>query len=51
LPGQRRGHFASGSGGVARGLWHSTRDVAPGPIRRVIIFGELSRSPAEAPAA
>jgi hypothetical protein len=51
LPGQCRARFASGSGGVAGGLRHSTRDVAPRHIRGVITFGELSRSPAEAPAA
>src|SRR5262249_22545295 len=28
----------------ARGLWYSLRDVAPERIRRVITFGELSRS-------
>ena len=34
-------------GGAAKGLWYSTRDIAPGRIRGVITFGELSRSPAE----
>jgi hypothetical protein len=40
-------------GGAAQGLWYSPRDIAPRHIRRVITFGELSRSPAEgaAPAA
>ena len=33
------------------GLWYSTRHVAPWRIRRVITFGDLSRSPAEASAA
>jgi hypothetical protein len=34
-------------GGVARALWYSVRDVPPQQIRRVITFGELSRSPVE----
>jgi hypothetical protein len=28
-------------------MWNSVRDVAPQQIRRVITFGELSRSPVE----
>jgi hypothetical protein len=34
-------------GRAARALWYSVRDVAPHQIRRVIPFGELSRSPVE----
>jgi hypothetical protein len=34
-------------GGAARALWYSVRDVGPHQIRRVITFGELSRSPVE----
>jgi hypothetical protein len=34
-------------GGAARALWYSVRDVQPHQIRRVITFGELSRSPVE----
>jgi hypothetical protein len=34
-----------------RGLWYTPRDVPPGRIKRVIDFGELAASPAEAPAA
>jgi hypothetical protein len=37
-------------GGAAKGLWYSVRDVGPQHIRRVITFGELSRSPVEEPA-
>jgi hypothetical protein len=37
--------------GVAgKGLWYSVRDVPTRHIRRVLTFGELSRSPAEVPA-
>jgi hypothetical protein len=32
-------------GGSAKALWYSVRDVGPERIRRVISFGELSRSP------
>jgi hypothetical protein len=38
-------------GGAAKALWYSVRDVAPPQIRRVITFGELSRSPVEEAAA
>ena len=34
-------------GGAARALWYSLRDVALHEIRRVVTFGELSRSPVE----
>jgi hypothetical protein len=34
-------------GGAAKGLWYSVRDVGPDQIRRVITFGELSRSPVQ----
>ena len=34
-------------GGAAKALWYSVRDVVPQQIRRVITFGELSRSPVE----
>jgi hypothetical protein len=34
-------------GGAARASWYSVRDVGPEHIRRVITFGELSRSPVE----
>ena len=34
-----------------RGLWYTARDVPPERIRRVIDFGELAASPADAPAA
>jgi hypothetical protein len=36
-------------GGAARALWSSVRDVPPQQIRRVITFGELSRSPVDEP--
>jgi hypothetical protein len=38
-------------GGAAKGLWYSVRDVGPQHIRRVVTFGELSRSPVEEAAA
>ena len=34
-----------------RGLWYTPRDVPPERIKRVIDFGELAASPADAPAA
>jgi hypothetical protein len=34
-------------GGAGKGLWYSVRDVGPDRIRRVITFGELSRSPVQ----
>jgi hypothetical protein len=34
-------------GGAARGLWYSLRDVPAARIKRVITFGELSRSPVQ----
>ena len=34
-------------GGVAKSLWFSRRDLGPEHIRRIITFGELSRSPVE----
>jgi hypothetical protein len=34
-------------GGAAKALWYSVRDVTPEHIRRIITFGELSRSPVE----
>jgi hypothetical protein len=34
-------------GGAARALWYSLRDVGPEHVRRIITFGELSRSPVE----
>ena len=34
-----------------RGLWYTPRDVPPDRIKRVIDFGDLAASPAEAPAA
>jgi hypothetical protein len=34
-------------GGASKGLWYSVRDVGPRHIRRVVTFGELSRSPVE----
>jgi hypothetical protein len=34
-------------GGSVEGLWRSVRDIPPRCIRRVITFGELSRSPVE----
>jgi hypothetical protein len=37
-------------GGSVEGLWRSVRDIPPRCIRRVITFGELSRSPALEPA-
>jgi hypothetical protein len=39
-----------GRGGAAKVMWNSVRDVAPQQIRRVITFGELSRSPVDEPA-
>ena len=40
-------------GGAAKALWYSVHDVGPERIRRVVTFGERSRSPVEgqAPAA
>jgi hypothetical protein len=37
-------------GSAGKGLWYSVRDVTPWHIRRIITFGELSRSPVEEPA-
>jgi hypothetical protein len=33
-------------GGSVEGLWRSVQDIPPRCIRRVVTFGELSRSPA-----
>jgi hypothetical protein len=63
VPEPKRGRFlqerqagdAEGLGqdqrGAAKALWYSVRDVSPQQIRRVITFGELSRSPVEEAAA
>jgi hypothetical protein len=52
---ERQAGYAEGleqsPGGAAKAMWNSVRDVAPQQIRRVITFGELSRSSVDETAA
>src|SRR5262249_7080061 len=43
----RPGPGSSATGGAAKALWYSVRDVLPQQVHRVLTFGELSRSPVE----